>query len=1027
MYKVTSRIVLLLLIIVSSTGRIFPQRTLVDTDPLHLFKEAVELYENEKYSAALEAFTEFLNSDKSYLMNAESWYRIAMSAKNTNLKSTEDLFAYYLEKYPEQNKVQTIYFQLGKYTYNNRNYVGTVYWLQKIQNPKYFDIPVAQEYFFMLGYSAYKTENYLLGLKCFSELDTYDNPYFNTANFYKGYIYYKQDRYKEALDNFLKVKDIQKLSDIIPVYITHIYLRIGDFPKVIDYGEKALKTANNTRKNDILGYMAEACFKQKNFAKTIEIYKQLEDKGVSFEQDEKYYYGYALFNNQDYVKSITYLSEIPLLETAFGQNVAYNLGIAYQKTGANLKALNLFGFSSKLSFDKEIQEQSYLNYAKISYQLNSQKEAISTLKEFIRLFPNSPNTDDAKTLLSQFLLASSNYKEALDILEAIPDKNYDVKNTYQQINYFYGLELFKNKKYDEAKEKFNVSLKNEINPKYSALSYFWIGECDYRSGNLEDALKNYKNFLYLEEARKTPYYSLGYYNVGYTYYKLEKYQDARSAFVKYTDLEENNKRTERYYDAAIRLADCNLALRDNNKALFYYNLIINNGYQDIDYALYQKAIILGLQNKSEDKIGTLNTIIEKYPNSAYVDDASYEIANVYFQAGKFANALPKFISFTGKYYKSSYYTSALLKTGICYTNLNNDDKALEQFKLIIKDYPYSEEAKSALSALSEIYTESGRGKELIEYLKTIPNLKMTASFQDSAMYNAAFSYVKKNNCDEAIKAMDNYLKSYPSGYFSVNAHYYLANCALYMSYKDLALTHFEAINEMGFNEFFEKSLKNASELYFSFKKDYANAAKRYKQLEETSGNKDNTLLAVLGLMRCYNKLEDYEQSKVYAEKLVSLPNASPENKTEAQYCIGMAHYYNKSYDLALAAFKLVSEKNKGDIGAESTYLSANIYYTRENYNEAINQIMAIRTNYPNSDYFIAKGFILLSDVFVKTGDEFQAKHTLESVIKNCEFEDLVAIAKQKLQNINLLEEQKSKTDSLKVKTDGIEIKQEDIK
>ena len=132
---------------------------------------------------------------------------------------------------------------------------------------------------------------------------------------------------------------------------------------------------------------------------------------------------------------------------------------------------------------------------------------------------------------------------------------------------------------------------------------------------------------------------------------MEKYQDARTAFQKFTDLEDNNKRTERYYDGAIRLADCNLALRDNNKALFYYNLIITNGYQDVDYALYQKAIIQGLQGQSDAKITTLNIISEKYPNSAYVDDASYEIANIYFQAGKYANALPKFISFTGKYYK----------------------------------------------------------------------------------------------------------------------------------------------------------------------------------------------------------------------------------------------------------------------------------------------------------------------------------------------------------------------------------------
>ena len=168
------------------------------------------------------------------------------------------------------------------------------------------------------------------------------------------------------------------------------------------------------------------------------------------------------------------------------------------------------------------------------------------------------------------------------------------------------------------------------------------------------------------------------------------------------------------------------------------------------------------------------------------------------------------------------------------------------------------------------------------------------------------------------------------------------------------------------------------------------------------------------MMRCYNKLQDFEQSKAYAEKLVSLSNASPENKTEAQYCIGMAQYYTKSYDLALATFKLYQTITKATwVPKQNTSLP--VFIIPKKTTMKPKPISWLSVQIIQTAIITLPSFILLSDVFVKTADEFQAKHTLESIIKNCEFEDLVAIAKQKLQNIIQFEEQKAKTDSLNVK------------
>jgi hypothetical protein len=51
------------------------------------------------------------------------------------------------------------------------------------------------------------------------------------------------------------------------------------------------------------------------------------------------------------------------------------------------------------------------------------------------------------------------------------------------------------------------------------------------------------------------------------------------------------------------------------------------------------------------------------------------------------------------------------------------------------------------------------------------------------------------------------------------------------------------------------------------------------------------------------------------------------------------------------------------------------------------------------DYWVAKGFILLADIYVENGNTFQAKQTLQSIIDNYEGPELAEIARNKLKSI----------------------------
>ena len=50
---------------------------------------------------------------------------------------------------------------------------------------------------------------------------------------------------------------------------------------------------------------------------------------------------------------------------------------------------------------------------------------------------------------------------------------------------------------------------------------------------------------------------------------------------------------------------------------------------DVDYAYFQKAFTLGLVDRPQRKIETLNELRTKYPQSAYNDDVLYELGRTY--------------------------------------------------------------------------------------------------------------------------------------------------------------------------------------------------------------------------------------------------------------------------------------------------------------------------------------------------------------------------------------------------------------
>src|SRR5690606_24157991 len=125
------------------------------------------------------------------------------------------------------------------------------------------------------------------------------------------------------------------------------------------------------------------------------------------------------------------------------------------------------------------------------------------------------------------------------------------------------------------------------------------------------------------------------------------------------DLDENVRN-----DAIARLGDSYFSLRNYNRAMQYYDRLISSRSPSQDYALFQRGMIQGLQGDNDRKLATLRSVIEKFPNSNYADDVSFEVPYTYFLMGDYDQAIAGLERMVEDYPRSSYVPRALVTIGL---------------------------------------------------------------------------------------------------------------------------------------------------------------------------------------------------------------------------------------------------------------------------------------------------------------------------------------------------------------------------
>ena len=994
---------LVVLLYLAGTAKVSGQQSAIYTHSLSDFDNAVLLYKNKQYQSAQIIFERINQTDISQDVQADCAYYIGICAIHLNQINADEIMEQFVADYPTSSKQNQAYIEVAQYYFQQGKFPQALQYFDKVDESD-LTFEETEKFTFQKGYAYFTAGNK-------KEASSYFNKVINSkefgsqAKYYLGFMAYEGDNYKEATKYFDQVSGEEKYKEKLSYFKADMHFKLGEFQKAIDAGVVAMPKSNASEKSELNKIIGESYFNLQQYDKALPYLSAYKGKKGKWSNTDFYQLGYTYYQQKDYENAILQFNKIIDGKDFVAQNGYYHLGECYFKTDKKQQALNAFKSASEMDFDKKIQEDANLNYAKLSYEIGNSYQAVpDVLTSFLAKYPNSPSKNEIETLLINSYITSKNYAAALTLLEK--NNSAESKVAYQKVLFYRGIELYTDGNYQEALKMFKKSITNQRNEKITARATFWKGETEYVLDNFNEALLSFKQFEGFAEAKTTPEYKNINYNIAYAYFKQKEYEQAGNYFQKFIDGSKDDK--VRLNDSYLRLGDSRFVSAKYWPAMDAYNKAIEMKGIDADYAAFQKALSYGFVSRNDKKIEDFNKFLQNFKTSQYRDDALFELGNTYVTENKTDLAIKTYDQLLAEFKNGSFASKAILRQGLVYYNGQKDDLAIAKFKKVAAEYPRTPEALEAVSTARLIYMDNGKVEDYAAWVKTLDFVEVSDADLDNDTYEVAEKQFLQNNTKQAIATLSSYVSKFPNGIHALKANFYLAQSYYADGLESNAIPNYEYVVSKPRSEFTEQSLARLCEIHLK-KDDFNKAVPVLQRLETEADFPQNVTFAQANLMRAYYDQKEYPNAVVYADKVLANPKTDNKIKSDAQIIVARAAIQVNDEAKARVAYAKLLTIAKGELAAEALYYDAYFKNKDGKYEDSNKTVQKLAKDYSGYKYFGAKGLIVMAKNYYQLKDNFSATSILDSVIKN--FSTYTDVVDEAQTELKIIKGEAAKTNS----------------
>ncbi|MFM2135714.1 MAG: hypothetical protein RL021_1114, partial [Bacteroidota bacterium] len=460
-------------------GSAYSQKTNIYTESDRDYRSGLDLLDKQKYGSARSVFENVMRTEAPVSDEARtnSAYYAGRCAAELFHADAEYLLLDFINRYPESPLQQDAALTLANYYYRLKKY--------KKASDQYAKVTVAalsaerrDETNFRAGYSAYMSDDYDSAARFFYAVKDGDSKYASAAQYFYAHMSFVNEQYETALKEFIKLRGSEAFGPVVPYYITQIYYRQGRYDDVLQYAVPMLDSAGTRNGLEIGRLIGDAYYRKGIYDKALPFLTDYERNGPGATIADLYEIGYCNFRLSQYEAAIPYFQKSVIGDDSLAQNAYYHLAGSHLKLKDKKKARTAFQAAAKYDFNRFITEESKFNFAKLSYDLSMQADALDACRSFVKDFPSSTHVPDVNEILIAIYTSTRNYKDAMAALESMKSKTPGMKAAYQKVTYFRGVELFMDQKTEEANRLFRQSLTCPEDPVFVAKAHYWSGESE---------------------------------------------------------------------------------------------------------------------------------------------------------------------------------------------------------------------------------------------------------------------------------------------------------------------------------------------------------------------------------------------------------------------------------------------------------------------------------------------------------------------------------------------------------------------
>ena len=818
-----------------------------------------------------------------------------------------------------------------------------------------------------------------------------------------GYIDYVEGRYDAALKAFTSLQTDDEYDALVPYYIGEIYLLRGEYQKADEVASDYLRHfAGHKDEAEMMRVQGEARYGMKDYLAAVSSLEGYVNAVASPQRKAMYELGMGYYHTGAYLKATEMLGRTTLVQDALAQNANLHMGLAYLQLKERNQARMAFEQASIGNYDKAVKEQALYNYALCIHETSYSPfdESVTVFERFLNEFPNSRYRERVNDYLVETYMNTRSYDAALKSIAKISKPGPRIMEAKQKILFRLGTQAFANARFAEALQYFNRSLEvGQYNPSVKADAYYWRGEANYRLGNYKNAGQDLRRYLDLANDKRSQEYALALYNLGYTDFKQKNYGSALNWFNRFVAGGANDNR-QVLADAYNRMGDCNFYARKFDDARRSYDKAEQIDPSLGDYSLFQEGFVKGLQRDYAGKIQTLNQLITNYPQSQYIDDALYEQGRAFVQLEDNANAIERFQLLVKNFPQSNMARRAANEVGLLYYQDDKYPEAIAAYKNVINNYPGSEEARLAQRDLKSIYIDLNKVDEYADFASTIPGgANFDVNERDSLTYVAAERVYMRGEMAEARNSFVKYLQTFPEGAFSLNANYYIGLIDYNGRNYDSATAHLNKVLEYPDNKYSEEAMMMSAEMAY-LAKDYTKSLELYKLLKDRASTPERRQMAATGMLRSAAMSGNNEETILAATAVLTDTKVDPELESEARHYRSKALVNVGQMQHAVEDWQVLAQDTRNVYGAEAKYRLAQYLFDAGKTSEAEKEVLNyLEVSTPHT-YWLARGFVLLSDIYAKLDRKLEARQYLLSLKQNYQADDDIAgMIESRLENL----------------------------